>query len=307
VCDPATDTCVECLDSAEHCGAPTPACHPDTHECVECVETADCETGVCDPGAHACVECLESEDCDASTPHCDPEQQVCAECLESADCTNPLEAVCDGGSCVPCQSNYDCAHLAGATVCDPAAGECVECTGTDYANCGLNEDEEPLICDSQTRTCSTEVERDRGLCEPCLADANCALGQLCVMQTYEDQELGYFCFWERGASEGGAPSGCGSARPYVDTLANATSIDGTVADVCGLAVSTCVARSQFRSENCGTTTPDDSLCGVAPPADAICVEFDTDVQRCTMTCGSDDDCPPGFPCNDAVANPYCEL
>jgi len=307
VCDTATDTCVECLDSTDHCDAPTPVCNPESHACVECLDNDDCDAAVCDPATHQCVECLETNDCESPTPLCDTEQQLCAECLDNADCTDPLEATCDAGSCSPCQSNADCEHLTETTVCDVTEGECVECTGTDYASCGVNDDEEPLVCDSLTRTCAAEVEHDRGLCEPCLADANCALGQLCAMQTFEEQELGYFCFWERGASEGGAPAGCGTARPYVDTLATTTSIDGTVADVCGLRTSTCVARSQFSDKPCGTTTPDDSLCGVAPPADAICVEFDTDVHRCTMTCLSSDDCPIGSSCNTAVANPYCEL
>src|SRR5690606_2485778 len=183
VCDGATGECVECLDSTEHCAAPTPACAPATHECVECVETSDCATGVCDPTAHACVGCLESSDCAAPTPFCDLEQQECAECLENSDCTAPEAAACDAGSCSPCQSNADCEHLSGTTVCDVAAGECVECTGTDYASCGLNGDDEPVVCDSRTRTCTDQVEHDRGLCVACVSDANCALGQLCVQQT----------------------------------------------------------------------------------------------------------------------------
>lgn len=308
VCDEAADTCVQCLVSAEHCEAPTPACDPESHECVECVETADCDAGVCDAEAQHCVDCLGSEDCEAPTPLCDTEAQLCVECLGNADCTSPLEAYCDAGSCSPCQSNADCAHLTGTTVCDTAAGECVECTGTDYESCGLNDDDEQLVCDSLSRTCTDQVEHGVGLCDPCVSDANCALGELCAMHTFQSQELGYFCFWKEGDTENGAPLACGDvgSRPYAKQLPNTTSIDQQVGTICGLDVSTCTARNQFRSKECGTTAGDDSLCGVSPPDDAVCRMYNASF-RCTMTCRSDDDCPPGGPCIINVGVPYCEL
>ena len=128
------------------------------------------------------------------------------------------------------------------------------------------------------------------------------------MQVFNDQEVGYFCFWREGDTEHGAPETCGStSRPFVEQIPNVTSIDQQVANICSLRTSTCIARNQFGRKECGTTVPDNSLCGVAPPADAVCAAFNATEQRCTMTCGTDDDCPPGFPCIDNVGTPYCEL
>lgn len=145
-----------------------------------CPAMAPCEgdTPRCNEETDTCVECLVTEDCDAPTALCDPDQHFCVECLDNTDCTDPQSSFCDAGSCSPCQTNTDCGHLAATTVCDVPTGECVECTGADYASCGVNEDDEPLVCNSVTRTCTTEVEHGSGTCKPCVADAQCPLGQL---------------------------------------------------------------------------------------------------------------------------------
>ena len=307
VCDPATDTCVECLDSTPHCGVPRPVCEPDSHECVECVENGDCDTGVCDPETHVCVECLENENCEAPTLLCS-DQHFCVECLETNDCAESTASWCDDNTCAPCQTNDQCAHLPNSPVCDVGSGECVECTGTDYASCGVNEDDEPLVCDSLTRTCTDQVEHGGGTCQPCISDTHCPLGQLCVMQVFDDLEVGYFCFWHEGDTDNGAPETCSSAsRPYVEQVPNVTSIDQQVANICGLRSSTCVARNQFSTKDCGTIVPDDSLCGVAPPEDAVCAAFGATEHFCTMTCLNDFDCPLGSPCNTTPLVPHCEL
>ncbi len=308
MCDPETDTCVECLDSTEDCEAPTPACDPDSHKCVECVENGDCAEGVCDPETHLCVECLVENDCEEPTDLCDPEQHFCVECLENTHYLDPQAAFCDAGSCIPCQSNDECARLTGTTVCDVAAGECVECTGTDYASCGVNEDDEPLVCNSATRTCTTEVEHGSGTCKPCVADAQCPLGQLCVLQTFNDEEVGYFCLWKEGETEYGAPAECfANGRPYVDQLVDAESIDGEVATICGLRTSTCPALNDFSSKNCATEgTPDDSSCGIDAPNDAKCVQVSGSSYRCTIRCLSTEDCP-GTECNTTPLDWVCEL
>jgi len=132
---------------------------------------------------------------------------------------------------------------------------------------------------------------------------------MCVLQTFGNpaQDVGYFCFWKRGDSAPGAPTLCSSEVPYVRTIADASSIDAQMATICGLAASTCVARAQFRSTDCTSgASGDDSLCGFAPPDDAVCEQFDEGVHRCTMRCLSDDDCP-GVSCNTQVGEPYCLL
>lgn len=309
VCDETTDSCVECLDSAEHCEVPTPACDPDNHECVECLETTDCDEGVCDAATHQCVECLENNDCEAPTTLCNPEQQLCVECLGPSDCGDPQASFCDAGSCSPCQTNEDCAHLADTTVCDVGTGECVECTGTDYASCGSNEDDEPLVCNSLTRTCSEDqVEHGSNTCEPCVSDANCPLGQMCVLQTFDGQDVGYFCHWLEGDTEYGAPAECfANGRPYVDQTVDAVSIDNQTADICGLRVSTCPARNDNSDKDCAPEgIPDDSICGFDPPNDAKCAHVSGSSYRCTMRCNGNDDCP-GTDCNTGPLEPVCEL
>jgi len=138
------------------------------------------------------------------------------------------------------------------------------------------------------------------------------LGELCVLDTLGSgtsaKSVGYFCHWKRGDTANGAPALCSAARPYFRTAAGVTSIDGEVADICTLAVSSCPANNEFRSKNCAPTgTPDDTLCGVSPPDDAKCAQVDASTYRCTMTCLSEDDCRSPSTCNTAVSPAVCTL
>ena len=267
---------------------------------------------VCDEPADTCVECLEEGDCAAGVKKkCDTTAKACVECLAATDCSDAKLAKCDAGACAKCTSNDDCAHVAGKTVCDTAAGECVQCTGKDYASCGMSAGK-PLVCDSKARTCTNTKEHSGGLCSPCVADAQCGLGQLCAKEQFgaPKQDVGYFCFWQQGAAIGGAPDDCTlpTNRPYVSTLKNQTSIDSAAATICGLRTSTCVARNQFSSKDCSTASAsDDNKCGFAPTKDSKCLPFGASQFRCTITCGSDDDCPVNFPCDTNAPNPVCKL
>jgi hypothetical protein len=129
---------------------------------------------------------------------------------------------------------------------------------------------------------------------------------LCVEQVFNGKSAGYFCLYQQGAP--GAPADCTTARPYIKAL-SATSIDGTVASVCSLRVSTCTAQNQFSQTSCSsaTNTADDTLCGFAPGADSKCVAFGTSQHRCTVLCGSSDDCKSGFTCNTGVNPSICNL
>lgn len=267
---------------------------------------------VCDEPTDTCVECLKEADCAlGAKKKCDTDAKACVSCLESTDCPTAAAAKCDAGECVKCTSNDDCTHVAGKGVCDVAAGECVQCTGKDYASCGMSAGK-PLVCDSATRSCSTNKERSAGLCSPCVSDVQCGLGQLCVKEQFgtPKQDVGYFCFWQQGAAEGGAPIDCTlpANRPYVAALKNQSSIDGAAATVCGLAVSTCVARNQFRAKDCSTSSAaDDNKCGFAPSKDSKCLPFGASQFLCSVTCGSDIDCPTNFPCDTNAPNPVCKL
>jgi hypothetical protein len=263
---------------------------------------------ICDEPNNTCVECLEQADCAAGAKKkCDTDAKACVSCLESTDCPTAVAAKCNVGACVKCTTNDDCAHITGKTVCDTVAGECVQCTGKDYDSCGMDTGT-PLVCDTLKRTCTTSKEHAADLCKACVSDANCKLGEACVLEKYDGKDVGYFCFWTQGDTGNGAPSDCfATGHPYAETKTNAVSIDGTTADICSLASSTCTAVSQFKSKNCKPdAAPDDSLCGFAPPKDAKCDQVGATVNyRCTMTCLSDEDCPGVSTCN--MSTFVCDL
>ncbi len=295
------------------CGRGT-VCNKATNQCVECTEDAHCSanTPVCDPATDRCVECTKNANCAAASPFCNVAQNTCAECLESPNCSKPSASRCEAGACAPCQTNADCAHVAGKTVCD--AGECVQCTGKDYATCTDPVSGRPFVCDSLSRTCSTQQTHSAGLCAPCVSDAACPLGQLCVLQRFGEQygkptkDVGYFCFAKQGDVANGGPADCPDIPPYVDTLEYSVSIDRQASTICGLRTSTCPARHQVLSKDCGRQgNPDNSLCGFDPPNDAVCTQIGPTAFRCTTTCGSDIDCVPGMTCNIGALLPYCQL
>jgi hypothetical protein len=268
------------------CAAPKPVCDEPTDTCVECLEQADCAAG--------------------SKRKCDVDAKACVACLASSDCSTAAAAKCDGGECVKCTSNDDCAHIAGKAVCDTGTGECVQCTGKDYASCGMDLGA-PLVCDSLKRTCTTSKEHGADLCRPCVSDAQCPAGQLCMNQTFgaPAAPVGYFCFWKKGDNAAGAPASCLTAKPYSSTLANQTSIDGTKSDICSLASSTCVARSHLAdAKDCATAdAADDDKCGFAPGVDSKCTDKGGGF-RCTMACASSEDCPGNLACDGTS---FCKL
>lgn len=263
---------------------------------------------VCDEPNHACVECLEEGDCAAGAKKkCDTTTKACVECLASTECSDAKAAKCDGGACVKCTTNDDCAHIAGKTVCDTTIGECVECTGKDYASCGISMGT-PLVCDTLERTCTNNKEHTADLCKPCVSDSNCKEGEICAAEKYDGKDVGYFCFWKQGDTAHGAPGDCFTdGNPYAGVQVNAKSIDGATADICTLRSSSCVAVSQFSTKNCKPdAVPDNSLCGFAPPKDAKCDQVAAGANyRCTMTCLSTEDCPGVSTCNPSTF--VCDL
>ena len=333
VCDEAANRCVGCVTSGD-CAAPTPVCYLSTHACVECLSRSQCSgnTPACDTMTHSCVECLSRSDCKAPTAACVSETHQCAACaantdckaptslcemtshscvacVQSSDCKDTLAARCDAEThtCMACAGDADCEHFSATPAC--FEGKCVECTGKNNSACGVDSASgDPFVCDSLKRTCSTDTEHSTGLCGACVSDAQCMAGQLCVKDTLgtgdSAKDVGYFCHWKKGDTRNGAPALCNAARPYVRTVMSVTSIDGEIADICTLRTSSCPARNQFSSKNCGPT-PDDTLCGVSPPNDAKCAQFDVEDYRCTMTCLGNDDCLSPSTCNGELSPPVC--
>lgn len=296
------------------CGGALPLCKPSTSTCVACMRDTDCrgEASACNPTDNTCVECTTDDHCTREgAPSCNPATNRCVGCLDAAQCTRAEASQCVDGACVPCGQNADCAHIPGKNVCD--RGQCVECTGTDYETCGTDgATGARRVCDSRARECSDSATvASADSCQPCVSDAQCQVGQLCLMQQFgtPPQDVGYFCFWKQGAPAPNAPADCATeGRPYVRTLAGVTSIDGETADVCGLRASTCIARREFSTKNCANDAgaPDDSRCGVDAPEDAVCTAFGAG-NLCTMRCRSDLDCPAGGGCNTGPLQPYCLL
>jgi hypothetical protein len=293
------------------CGGATPVCKAETDTCVECIEKSQCAEPkpACDTATNACVECTEKADCkDITKPFCDNAAEQCVACLQQSDCKDPTLSRCDAGACEPCTIDTDCSDIAGKGVCD--AGTCVQCTGTKFTACGNNAGT-PLVCDSLMRTCTTSKQHSSGLCQPCVTDAQCNAGEMCVLDRFDtpSKDVGYFCHWKQGDVADGAPADCtAGGQPYVGVQTNAVSIDGASSDICSLAVSTCVARNEFRSKDCTVAAaPDDVVCGVSPPKDAKCALFGVNTYRCTVTCGSDDDCPSPFTCNIGVTPAVCSF
>jgi hypothetical protein len=330
VCDPTTLSCVGCLSKAD-CAAPTPACDDTTQNCVACTANEHCAAPApfCDIAHHACVACLQQTDCpEAGASRCDQNTHTCAPCSNSTQCNAiPGQPICSSGTCVECAKQTDC-KSATASRCDPTshtckactadadcgdiegknvclAGECVQCTAAKPTACGTDTASgSPYVCDSLKHTCTTQKAKSADLCEPCVSDAQCKPGELCVLDTLgagaTAKTVGYFCHWKKGDETNGAPTDClESGRPYAGTLTGVNSIDGQTADICSLAVSSCPANSDFRSKNCAPGgTPDDSLCGVAAPVDAKCIQaMNSSAYRCTMRCLSSEDCPAGSSCN----------
>jgi hypothetical protein len=312
VCNAATNTCVACLAHTD-CGLALPACDLTAHVCVQCAAKADCTESAkpaCDLTAHACVQCAAKADCtDPAKPLCDTTLKQCVTCLAQSDCLNPAASACNAGQCQPCSKDAECSNIAGKGVC--SAGNCVRCTGTNFSACGQDAGT-AFVCDSLKHTCSTSKQHSSGLCQACLADAQCNAGEICVLDRFGSppKDVGYFCHWKQGDTANGAPADCFTGgQPYVGVQKNAVSVDGITSDICGLAVSTCVARNQFRAKDCLiASAPSDAACGVSPAKDSKCLQVGTSGNyRCTMTCGSDVDCPSPFTCNTGVSPAVCNL
>ncbi|MGE0791630.1 MAG: hypothetical protein AB7S26_38500 [Sandaracinaceae bacterium] len=278
-----------------------------THAAIDGGPCGACTTAApfCDETSSSCVECLVENDCASNTaePHCDTTNHVCVACTAQSHCTEPAAARCTAaGACAPCDGPGQCTGIAGTEVCDN--GTCVECTAVERSACngGMN------VCDAATNTCSARGEHSADLCQECVVDDECQVGQLCIPMTFMSNDVGNFCLWREDAPAG--PNGsCANVRPYA-AGAELVSVDTTTARVCGLALTTCPALNDFRMRTCtdgmlpGTT---DDECGVVGLDDGLCrFSMTLGATRCTVPCGSDDDCKSGFACSPTAPS-YCQF
>lgn len=266
--DSGTDAGVVCEPA---CEGNTPFCievgDGDT-DCVQCRDSGDCGSGICVD--NECVQCQNHGDCDPATP------------------------ICDGGSCRECVSaGGECAERDAATpVC--SGGGCVECTAENESACADG------ICDVLSKTCTSIAPDSAGLCAPCVNDQQCGAGQLCIPQMFGTPPalVSHVCAWAVGAPDGAVA--CSDVPPYVrpDTR---TSLGGggdapVTGTVCVFETSTCEAHRDFREQSCmsgmslSTPVPDET-CGAEGHADGFCARREGTVNRCTVECSADEDCP----------------
>jgi hypothetical protein len=301
--------CVQCTAPAD-CPAATPYCTD--YACVECAAHVDCQ----DPArpqctAGACTACTEDAACTgrAAGPRCvttaaDPAVGTCVACTSPIDCDNPTPECGADHTCKACTGNDACMGRTGKTICDVSSdpaftGQCVQCTGTQYADCGQAGGGTPYVCDSAARTCSDLALGSAGPCKKCVSDAQCATGMACMQTKFGATNTGNYCLWKQAASVPGAPNqNCGNVRPYIGTEASWTSVDGDSPVVCKPARTTCQAQNDFLNRSCsGETAEGHAQCGAEGVDDAYCAAFLTE-HRCTAPCVSYDDCKNTRPADD---------
>ncbi|MEZ4327383.1 MAG: DUF4215 domain-containing protein [Polyangiales bacterium] len=276
VCDPGSNTCVLCMDTAagagqdSGCGAATPICQGAGTAGATCVACVDDTTGmqdtgcsgaapVCDSsvGAGTCVTCEDSamsgtdNGCSAATPACSGSGvgSMCVECEGTGDCGGG--EVCDTGSntCVAC---LDTAAGAGQDSGCGAATPICQGAGTAGASCVACVDD---TVGMQDTGCSGAVP----VCDPSVGAGVCVVCEDTTMS--------------------GTDNGCSAAAPACVgsgvgrmCLECATDTDCSGGEVCNTSTNLC--------GTCTDTAPgagQDSGCGVATP---ICLGAGTGSAAC---------------------------
>lgn len=258
-------------------------------------------TPVCDEDSGTCVECLEHTDCGAgATPYCAAANE-CVACLGDDDCESPAAAHCSAGACTGCGSSTQCEHLPGTTVCDTSSDTCVECTAGDESACAGNS------CNPATNTCTTTPLGSVDICEPCLADSECAdaPGNRCVPMEFNGAARpGGFCLPR-------AAGGC--TAPLTVTYSTASLSGAASESYCGIDQDTVTCEAVldlFASADC--LSGEDVECGCVRNVDGDCIgdgqgglcrTVGGQANKCTYGCGSASQCSGGHDCT--IGTPYC--
>lgn len=229
-----------------------------------------CEPGrFCSPFERACVECDEVTPCDGA---------------EGSD-----RPACIGGRCRPCIERRSCRPYPDRPACDRGSGRCVECTADDRQACDASP-EGRNVCDPRARTCTSIPPASADVCAPCVADAQCMPGRLCMPVDRGDHEAR--CFWEEDAPFPGPGGSCRErGRPYSLAQDGQASVDGVRRTTCRPARASCEALADV-----GRPCTMDRECGLPDvETDASCATVGPD-RVCASSCTSDRDCPPALRC-----------
>ncbi|HEX4336597.1 MAG TPA: hypothetical protein VH062_11825 [Polyangiaceae bacterium] len=167
-CDPATATCVDCVDDTG-CSGTFDKCNVATQKCIDCNATGGCSGTLdrCNLTTGTCIDCDATGGCTAPLDKCNLTTSTCVDCDATGGCAAPLDK-CDltTSTCVDCDATGGCA--APLDRCNVAAHSCVDCD--DGGGCG----DVPA-----TPVCVA------GVCAKCTTDAQCvatptAAGPLCT-------------------------------------------------------------------------------------------------------------------------------
>src|SRR5690606_4774009 len=155
-------------------------------------------------------------------------------------------------------------------------------------------------CDPETFSCNKQLTQSTlDICEPCIADAECLIGQNCIPLQYTGGstpvELGGFCMKL-------AP---GCSPPFSAGAINRVSLSGAAAtNYCGVRAkfTTCPAIADLVD---GKLCAESSECGTEH-SEGRCETVNLGAnKKCTYSCTSSNQCVDGNACNRSVGDKYC--
>ncbi len=321
---PNTDTCQQCGSNSD-CGASTPVCDPTTNTCVQCTSgnTAACSgtTPVCSP-TETCVACNGDNGtgatlpCPGADPYC-ASTGACILCTSDAMCTTGSHPgpYCDtstGACTTTCQNDADCSaghwcnNLSGPGVCQPKVangqpvpgGTCTTIIGgraclstvcdTNDNECGYANGDGPCTGSNGATECRSTIcamtGPNAGLCVACTTSAQCSgatpacntTTNTCVQCT--------------------TSATCPTQHPVCDSTSSTCvvcngDLGSTATDPCSSASAPFCFLSGSSAGQCGKCTTNADCTGHSGP---IC---DTTSGLCTTQCTEDSECLSSQWCN----------
>ncbi len=178
VCEPTLwcNTSADCIPS-EHCNPMSGQCEPNEDSCEtdnDCQDGYRCRSSVCT----AIGGCLSNSDCvESEKPICNVSSGVCYQCLSDSDCSNGdgcdlQNHTCGGGSTGECMADSDCGLNRRCNL-NTTPHSCESIFGNE---CSVDSD-----CPAD-QSCFINSNPKR--CVECLADSQCAEGQVCNANTH---------------------------------------------------------------------------------------------------------------------------
>lgn len=315
VCNTVANICVGCFDNS-HCAGDTSVCDTASRICVGCVGVADCgATQVCDASTRTCVECLGNGDC-ASEGVCDFTTNTCVKCLNDADCDGSLcrkGITVDQNKCVACNDNSTC-QTTSASRCDintntcsacADAGDCSHIAGTSQCSDGkcveCTTATEAADCFNGLESFSCDVATNT--CSNIQIGSRYRCGE-CVSSS--SCGVGFTCVPTQfsGVFDGNYCmqlfNGAPCPQPYGGYVSTRNDINGNEVQVCLLkeALISCESINQYGAICNGN----DALCTAKG---GVCKQYGQGTRSCTYSCISEADCKNTVSCNAIASGKFC--